>query len=107
MSNSLAEGSLQCIAPCEPGSQRARNSPDVINVLMGSDQCLDSLQGKPDDLATSARLARGRDFRALEQTAIDQQPVAGAHHPLEAGAGHTAFGAMMQDTEVFHGSNPY
>lgn len=92
--------------PLETGSQQIGNTPDVIDMHVGGDQGLDRIQEELDGPSIGRGFALGRGFRALEQAAVDQPAVLGAHQQLMAGAGHAVFGAVVEDVGVVHVIDP-
>ncbi|MCY1369080.1 hypothetical protein D9M68_660150 [compost metagenome] len=78
----------------------------MIDIYVGGDQGLDRIQGRLDGQAFSRGFAFGRGFSTLEQAAIDQQAVLGAHQQLVAGTGDHVLGAMVRDVGAIHMVDP-
>ena len=78
--------------------QQVRDTPDMVDVHMADNQCLDMVDRKINfELPGAGALARG--FRPLEQTAIHQQTRTTGQTQFVAGARHTVGCAVVGNIE--------
>ena len=92
----LGRGTTAEYGAAKAGGQEVRDAPDVVQMNVGEDQCLDAI-GREGDFQPFGTVTVGRGFRTLKQAAINQHRSAVVEDELVAGTGNAINSAVVDE----------